>query len=392
MANIINLPVSIGEGLDKLTILDIKMKKIKDERLNDVKKEYDILNTKLENYKINYNFFYNILMNINENIWNMQDIFRETKSIETQNELCKKIISENDNRFRVKKKINNLTNSELKEQKGYRETKAFIMGHWGMGDNILNIGLTRYISTLYDETTIVCLNIYKNNMIDIYKDDNSIKILSVNNPSEISPNAGHDLNKFEIFTSQFDKIYLLGMADLNKKKLDYNNLPFIFYESINLTPNIFWEYFHIANLYNNDNSINLYKNLQKYKFHFISNETRQSGDTFNIYHIIHKLKIDQNKEIIICPNINVYNSTHNFYELANNFINLPLLHYVDTIINSNNIVLSDAAFFCLSLQLKIKTDNCYYISRNKNKNYDYFYTDKYEFKNIHGYKKFKQFN
>jgi hypothetical protein len=34
----------------------------------------------------------------------MQDIFRETKSIERQNELCKKIISENDNRFRVKKK------------------------------------------------------------------------------------------------------------------------------------------------------------------------------------------------------------------------------------------------------------------------------------------------
>ena len=214
----INLPVSIGEGLDKLTILDIKMKKIKDERLNDVKKEYNILNTQLQDYKNNNYFFYNILMNINENIWNMQDIFRETKSIERQNELCKNIISENDNRFRVKKKINNLTNSVLKEQKGYRETKAFIMGHWGMGDNILNIGLVRYISTLYDETTIVCLNIYKNNMIDIYKDDNSIKILSVNNASDISPNAGYDLNKFKNFTSQFDKIYLLGMADLDKKK------------------------------------------------------------------------------------------------------------------------------------------------------------------------------
>ena len=104
MTNIINLPISIGEGLDKLTILDIKMKKIKDERLNDVKKEYDILNTQLQDYRNNYYFFYNILMNINENIWNMQDIFRETKCIETQNALCKKIISENDNRFRVKKK------------------------------------------------------------------------------------------------------------------------------------------------------------------------------------------------------------------------------------------------------------------------------------------------
>jgi hypothetical protein len=137
------------------------------------------------------------------------------------------------------------------------------MGHWGMGDNILNIGLVRYISTLYDETTIVCLNIYKNNMIDIYKDDNSIKILAVNNASDISPNAGYDLNKFKNFTSQFDKIYLLGMADLDKKKINYNNLPFVFYESINLIPNIFWEYFHIANLYKNQNSIDLYKKITK---------------------------------------------------------------------------------------------------------------------------------
>jgi hypothetical protein len=70
------------------------------------------------------------------------------------------------------------------------------------------------------------------------------------------------------------------------------------------------------------------------------------------------------------------------------FINLPLLYYVDTIINSNNIVLSDAAFFCLSLQLKIKTNNCFYISRSTNKNYDYFYSNKYGFKNKYEFKPF----
>ena len=74
------------------------------------------------------------------------------------------------------------------------------------------------------------------------------------------------------------------------------------------------------------------------------------------------------------------------------FINLPLLYYVDTIINSNNIVLSDAAFFCLSLQLKIKTNNCFYISRFTNKSYDYFYSNKYGFKNKYEFKKFKPFN
>ena len=36
---IINLPISIGEAIDKLTILDIKLEKITDNRKNDVKKE-----------------------------------------------------------------------------------------------------------------------------------------------------------------------------------------------------------------------------------------------------------------------------------------------------------------------------------------------------------------
>lgn len=45
---IINLPVSIGEALDKLSILDIKLKKIKDERKLDVKKEYNLLYVKLK--------------------------------------------------------------------------------------------------------------------------------------------------------------------------------------------------------------------------------------------------------------------------------------------------------------------------------------------------------
>ena len=46
----IELPVSLGEALDKLTILDIKREKIKDERLKDVEYEYGLLYEKLEDY------------------------------------------------------------------------------------------------------------------------------------------------------------------------------------------------------------------------------------------------------------------------------------------------------------------------------------------------------
>ena len=43
MTDILYLPVSLGEAIDKLTILDIKLDKINDNRKNDVQKEYDLL-------------------------------------------------------------------------------------------------------------------------------------------------------------------------------------------------------------------------------------------------------------------------------------------------------------------------------------------------------------
>ena len=46
--NQISLPISLGEAIDKLTILDIKLDKIKDSRVIDVKKEYDLLHEKLD--------------------------------------------------------------------------------------------------------------------------------------------------------------------------------------------------------------------------------------------------------------------------------------------------------------------------------------------------------
>ena len=50
MAEEIILPVSIGEALDKLSILDIKLEMIKDSRRENVKIEYYLLYNKLEKY------------------------------------------------------------------------------------------------------------------------------------------------------------------------------------------------------------------------------------------------------------------------------------------------------------------------------------------------------
>ena len=69
----ITLPVSIGEALDKLTILDIKLEKISDERKKDVKKEYDILYDSLKSYITKFSYHYNHLKQSNLAIWETQE-------------------------------------------------------------------------------------------------------------------------------------------------------------------------------------------------------------------------------------------------------------------------------------------------------------------------------
>jgi GNAT superfamily N-acetyltransferase len=153
--NTLSLPVSLGEALDKLTILEIKLDKIKDDRKSDVQKEYDMLHKKLAEYINKNKFHYHTLKRINLSIWELQDKFRYGNS-KDKDKICMKIIDENDRRFRVKNKINVSADSELKEQKGYKPKTAFVLTHLGLGDNITSIGAVRYLSTCYDKVIVVC--------------------------------------------------------------------------------------------------------------------------------------------------------------------------------------------------------------------------------------------
>lgn len=164
----LELPVSYGEAFDKLTILDIKLEKIKDSRRQDVQKEYDAIFSKIYPlFNINVMYHYNILKDINMRIWEMQDTFRDSSNIEEKNKLCNEIIIDNDRRFRVKHKINYLLSSHLKEQKGYVKRRSLISNECN------NNGLIRYYSTLYDEVLVQSLDNYSE-----FTDDPSIKLVS----------------------------------------------------------------------------------------------------------------------------------------------------------------------------------------------------------------------
>ena len=120
--DLIYLPVSLGEAIDKLTILHLKCDFIKDDRLDDVKKEYDLLYNTLKNFIIKYHDLYNIMKKVNLIIWKQMDTLRDNNTINDEDyfKLCKECIEYNDVRFRVKNKINSISNSSLKEQKSYK--------------------------------------------------------------------------------------------------------------------------------------------------------------------------------------------------------------------------------------------------------------------------------
>lgn len=115
------LPVSVGEALDKLTILHIKLECIKHSyRLIEVQKEYDILLDNLKLYVTKCIYHYELLKEINLDLWNKLDIQRNPEmTMEDFNIITKEIIKLNDARFRTKDKINNYCSSIIKEQKGY---------------------------------------------------------------------------------------------------------------------------------------------------------------------------------------------------------------------------------------------------------------------------------
>jgi hypothetical protein len=150
------LPVSLGEAIDKLTILDIKLDKITDNRKLDVKKEYDLLYDKLKEFIIKYENLYQTMKKVNLLIWDMMDILRDGNVNEEQYlKICKECIEYNDIRFRVKNKINYVSKSLLKEQKSYKINRLVITINKDINENLVLLNIIKYFSFIYDEIVIL---------------------------------------------------------------------------------------------------------------------------------------------------------------------------------------------------------------------------------------------
>jgi hypothetical protein len=126
MANVL-VPISIGELVDKITILRIKKKMISDAgKLENIKKEYEALSSVAVDSGIDLDSdAVSSLEAINFKLWNIEDDIRQKerarKFDEEFIELARSVYVVNDQRFEAKSKVNKIYGSNLKEEKSYED-------------------------------------------------------------------------------------------------------------------------------------------------------------------------------------------------------------------------------------------------------------------------------
>lgn len=118
---IIEIPVSVGELFDKITILRIKMEK----GIGGVANELDYLESKIPEIPYYVDVYVKMLHNINSILWNIEDEKRACEQSQTFDqrfiELARCVYIFNDERARIKKRINVLTGSDILEFKQHPE-------------------------------------------------------------------------------------------------------------------------------------------------------------------------------------------------------------------------------------------------------------------------------
>ncbi len=119
------IEVSIGEILDKISILEIKVNVLKGEQYLNVRKELDYLKEEVQSsMEIDWSDVY-ALYNINKELWDIEDLIREKEAAKEFDDgfiqLARSVYITNDKRAAVKKEINLKYNSMFVEEKSYKD-------------------------------------------------------------------------------------------------------------------------------------------------------------------------------------------------------------------------------------------------------------------------------
>ena len=125
----LEVEMSIGEFVDKLTILKIKTERISDPRkLENIRHEHGLLQAQFEEAierSPEIDALVSQLEEVNKALWDIEDAIREKERRQTFDEefiqIARSVYFENDRRADIKRQINSLTGSVIVEEKSYSE-------------------------------------------------------------------------------------------------------------------------------------------------------------------------------------------------------------------------------------------------------------------------------
>ena len=130
----VTIPVSFGELVDKITILELKLQHIKESsKVINIKRELSLLNDSYHSYCQSYSTtithqIYSIrynLVEVNRRIWSTEDDIRKKEKLKEFDkkfiQLARSIYINNDKRAKLKRWLNEIVNSEIQEEKSYEK-------------------------------------------------------------------------------------------------------------------------------------------------------------------------------------------------------------------------------------------------------------------------------
>ena len=243
---------------------------------------------------------------------------------------------------------------------------AYFLSHNGLGDNISNIGAVNFLLNYYDTIYFLCKDKYEENVKLFFINKNVITV-PFNSTNEYSQcykiikdiQSTTDYDCFitgdchTYVKSRITNKDVLNYKKNNKYDIAYQHIKH-FYDDIGLDLSIYVEYFKIDTTISNDvNDINDIN----YKIIFL--HTQGSNRQINLTHIINKYK-NQNDYIIICANQNAYSEDNQKFFIANKYVNMKVVYYINIMKSAEELHLINSCFSCIALPLMMRNEikNC----------------------------------
>jgi len=217
--------VSYGEAIDKITILQLKIHRIKNqEKVATAQEELISLTAAVSDRVLQLiATLREQLLYINGILWWVEDDLREK---EARNEfdhrfitLAREVYHLNDRRAQIKHAIDLQLLSTLREVKSYSpyaKEPIFLFGHLGMGDQLIMNGMVRYVAMFHSRVVLVARKIHKRNMEFMYRDiADRIGFHWVADDNEIDPLLGADVEIIKKYKDDGFRIIFLGQHTID---------------------------------------------------------------------------------------------------------------------------------------------------------------------------------